>query len=226
MKEQRLGKKIESQSTKFKQRALKSPRDRKRHDRIEHDEQRCMQTAHKELGWSFAKIASVFDRDPRAVKKTVQSYEPRQVPDQKPQKQLDRAAQLKEHFSDLAKSAKILAFRVRVLLSYSSIPVTMSNNIVDGLFLWWRQNGQPVWGTLDEPETDGIRVGQDIDRDLAEDLLCHFNSLYPALALQDWKDVNLQNANQEVADKLSLLSRSKAFQPCLECEVCKALDVV
>ena len=226
MKEQRLGKKIEDQANKFKLRRHESPNDLKRHDPIEHDEQESMWTARHRLSWSFAKIGSLFDRDPRAVKKTVQSYEPRQVPDQKPQKQLDRAAQLKEHFSDLAKSAKILAFRVRVLLIYASSPVTMSNNIVDGLFLWWRQNGQPVWGALDEPETDGIRVGQDIDRDLAEDLLCHFNSLYPALDLQDWKDVNLQSANQEVADKLSLLSRSKAFQPCLECEVYEALDVV
>lgn len=74
MKEQRLIKKVEDQAKRFKSRALKSPDDLKRHDQVHRDEQRWMYTAHKQLGWSFAKIGSVFNRDPRTTKQAVESY--------------------------------------------------------------------------------------------------------------------------------------------------------
>jgi len=67
MKEHGLIKKLENQAAKYKQRAHKSPIDRKRHDRIEHDEQKMMRVAYNQLGWSYAKIASFFDRDSRTV---------------------------------------------------------------------------------------------------------------------------------------------------------------
>jgi len=76
VKEQRVIRKIEDQASKFKQRSLRSPSDGKRHDRIQKDEQRWMWKAYSELGWSFAKIGSTFDRDRRATKEAVESYKP------------------------------------------------------------------------------------------------------------------------------------------------------
>jgi hypothetical protein len=67
-----LIKKIEDHAKIFKSRAIKSPTDYKRHDLIERDEQKYMIMARAELGWSFAKIGSVFNRDPRTVVKKVQ----------------------------------------------------------------------------------------------------------------------------------------------------------
>ena len=64
--------KIEEKAKIFKSRAIKSPNDLKRHDLIEGDEQKYMIRAQAELGWSFAKIGNVFNRDPRMVAKKVQ----------------------------------------------------------------------------------------------------------------------------------------------------------
>ena len=55
----------------FKSRAIRSPEDLKRHDRILRDEGNAMRIAYEQLGWSFDKISTVFDRDPRAVEKMV-----------------------------------------------------------------------------------------------------------------------------------------------------------
>jgi hypothetical protein len=55
----------------FKSRAIRSPEDMKRHDRILLDEGKAMRVAYEQLGWSFDKISTVFDRDPRAVEKKV-----------------------------------------------------------------------------------------------------------------------------------------------------------
>ena len=78
MKEGALIKKIEAQANKFKERAIKSPQDRKRHDSVKQDEKRWMWTAHHKLGWSFAKIGSVFNRDPRTTKEAIETYKPHQ----------------------------------------------------------------------------------------------------------------------------------------------------
>jgi hypothetical protein len=55
----------------FKSRAIRSPEDLKRHDRIRRDEGNAMRVAYEQLGWSFDKISTVFDHDPRAVAKMI-----------------------------------------------------------------------------------------------------------------------------------------------------------
>jgi len=76
VKEDRLVKKIEAQAKKFKLRVQKGRGDAKRHDGVRPDEQKWMWTAHHELGWSFAKIGSIFNRDPRTVQKAIAAYKP------------------------------------------------------------------------------------------------------------------------------------------------------
>ncbi len=74
MNEKRLNNKISDQAKIFKSRANKSPEDMKRHDLIRPDEQKMMWAAYNQLGWSYAKIGSIFDRDPRAVAKKVTEF--------------------------------------------------------------------------------------------------------------------------------------------------------
>ena len=76
MKEDRLIKKIEEQAEKFKLRIQKGRGDEKRHDAVRPDEQKLMWTAHHDLGWSLAKIGSIFNRDPRTVQKAIATYKP------------------------------------------------------------------------------------------------------------------------------------------------------
>jgi len=76
VKEDRLIKKIEEQAEKFKLRIQKGRGDEKRHDAVRPDEQKLMWTAHHDLGWSLAKIGSIFNRDPRTVQKAIATYKP------------------------------------------------------------------------------------------------------------------------------------------------------
>jgi len=76
VKEDRLVKKIEAQANKFKLRIQKGRGDEKRHDGVRTDEQKWMWTAHHDLGWSFAKIGGIFNRDPRTVQKAIATYKP------------------------------------------------------------------------------------------------------------------------------------------------------
>jgi len=76
VKEDRLVKKIEAQADKFKLRLQKGRGDEKRHDAVRPDEQKWIWTAHHNLGWSLAKIGSIFNRDPRTVQKAIATYKP------------------------------------------------------------------------------------------------------------------------------------------------------
>jgi len=71
MNEERQIERILDKAKLFKSRANKSPEDGKRHDLIEPDERKYMRIAYDKLGWSYAKIGTVFERDPRVVAKIV-----------------------------------------------------------------------------------------------------------------------------------------------------------
>lgn len=75
MNEQRLTKKISDKAKILKSRANIGREDMKRHDLIRLDEQKMMRVAYNQLGWSFAKIGSIFSRDPRTVRRAILSYE-------------------------------------------------------------------------------------------------------------------------------------------------------
>lgn len=78
MDKEKLAENIFTQARGFKKRANKSVKDQKRHDLLMRDEKRAMHDAYSILGWSWAKIGSVFDRDPRSVKKFVENYKPKE----------------------------------------------------------------------------------------------------------------------------------------------------
>jgi len=103
VKEQRIIKKIENQASKFKQRALKSPEDRKRHDQVRQDEKKWMWRAHNELGWSFAKIGSIFNRDPRTVRKVTKIFNPKKETrvEQKPQEEILLQKAQQDHLDEI-----------------------------------------------------------------------------------------------------------------------------
>ena len=59
----------------FKERAQHSPGDHGRRDPVKPDERKAIHTAYDQLQWSYAKIADVFDRDPRTARRSVQSVQ-------------------------------------------------------------------------------------------------------------------------------------------------------
>jgi transposase len=83
-----IERRIEKQASIFKSRAIKSPHDYKRHDLIKPDEQRAMFKANDTLGWSNAKIASVFDRDRRTVAQSIKK-EKRKITDSRSSQTVD-----------------------------------------------------------------------------------------------------------------------------------------
>jgi len=74
-KQDNLAKKIEDQAREFKLRTRRSPQDMKKHGEIQPDEAEAMKEAHGKLGLPDAKIARIFDRDPRTVHRTVSEPE-------------------------------------------------------------------------------------------------------------------------------------------------------
>jgi len=74
-KEENLIKNIETLVILCKSRKTEGRDDEKRHDKVQRDEQKGMWTAYTQLDWSFAKIGSKFDRDPRTVKEAVENHE-------------------------------------------------------------------------------------------------------------------------------------------------------
>jgi hypothetical protein len=113
MKEQRLVKKVEEHAEKFRTRILRSPNDLKRHDLIKSDERKWMGIAHNQLGWSLAKIGSVFSRDARTVKVSVEEERKiltRRKEDQKKKEQHTERVliqqQQKEHIKILQQMAR------------------------------------------------------------------------------------------------------------------------
>ncbi len=109
MKEISQIRRIQGRASKFKQRAYKSPSDLKRHDRIRPDEQKWMHIAYNQLRWSYAKIGHVFDRDPRAVKASVEKEQEirsaRKKYQQENEQQLIQQQQ-KEHIKMLQQMAR------------------------------------------------------------------------------------------------------------------------
>jgi len=92
MDKEKLAENIFAQAKVFKKRANKSVEDQKRHDLIMRDEKKVMRDAGVVLRWSWAKIGSVFDRDPRSVKQAIENSkqkEKTQSMDQRPETELN-----------------------------------------------------------------------------------------------------------------------------------------
>ena len=113
MDQQKLINKVEKHANKFRPRAFISPSDRKRHDLIKSDERKWIGIAHDELDWSYAKIASVFSRDARTVKVSVEEERKiltRRKEDQKKKEQHTERVliqqQQKEHIKILQQMAR------------------------------------------------------------------------------------------------------------------------
>ncbi|MFH1623868.1 MAG: hypothetical protein ABID54_01780, partial [Pseudomonadota bacterium] len=69
---QKLEKQVENRAREFRSRGHTSPSDLKRHDQVRPDERKWIGIAHDELDWSYAKIGSVFSRNARTVKVSVE----------------------------------------------------------------------------------------------------------------------------------------------------------
>ncbi len=113
MDQQKLIKKVEKRALEFRSRGLPSPSDGKRHDQVRPDERKWMGMAHNQLGWLDTKIASVFSRDARTVKVSVEKERKiltRRKEDQKKKEQHTERVliqqQQKEHIKILQQMAR------------------------------------------------------------------------------------------------------------------------
>lgn len=106
MKQEKLNNRMLKYAKEFKLRALEGFGDEKRHDLVKGDEQKWMWIAYKQLGWSFAKIGSVFNRDRRTTKKAVEGYKViEKTTQQKPYEE-------NPHKQKMRELAKVLAGRI------------------------------------------------------------------------------------------------------------------
>jgi len=113
MDQQKLIIKIEKRALEFRSRGHTSPNDLKRHDQVRPDERKWIGIAHNQLIWSLAKIGSVFSRDTRTVKVSVEKERKiltRRKEDQKKKEQhVERVLiqqQQKEHIKILQQMAR------------------------------------------------------------------------------------------------------------------------
>jgi len=73
VKKEILEKKTEQQAADFRKRAGKRDPLKRRHDIIKKDEEKAMLGAFQKLGWSYARIGGLFDRDPRQVRRHLEN---------------------------------------------------------------------------------------------------------------------------------------------------------
>ncbi len=113
MDQQKLIKKVEKRALEFRSRGHTSPNDLKRHDQVRPDERKWIGIAHDKLDWSYAKIGSVFSRDVRTVKASVEKERKiltRRKEDQKQKEQYTERVpiqqQQKEHIKILQQMAR------------------------------------------------------------------------------------------------------------------------
>jgi hypothetical protein len=127
---------------------------------------------------------------------------------------------LNDHYANLAELANMFAFRLRFLVKGD-----LQGDIVGGLHPKSLRGLSPYDGKggYEAPSINGISIGESIDPFRALSLLVHFNQLYPELTLDDWRGMNVKGDSMVIMGKLSILAQSKAFTPCLNCEVCQQI---
>jgi len=196
---QKLIKKVENRSDVFRERAVKGYGDRKRHDRVQSDEEKWMGTAHNQLGWSLAKIGSAFDRDPRTVKKYLQER----------QRILAQAAkyehEIENHFAELSVTALTLASNFE---SYLDNGTGSGSTIGDVVYGGWLND---IDGILDALSVEM----HEVDKSVALHLLCHLKEEFPELTdIKDWAELNNDKITKDFVERLRLRAYRGDFGKC------------
>jgi hypothetical protein len=219
VKEDRLVKRIEQRANRFKLRALKGPYDEKRHDRIRRDEQNAMWIAYHQHGWSYTKIASVFDRDPRTVKQAVEQKE--ESPSLGATKAEFWAPGFNKHFDGLAEVAKTLCDIRQFVLTYEEDETftVKENTGIPGFFTF---QPPPLKHTI-PPSFAGSSVSVDCPE--VEYFFRHLLQRFPNLGLKAWQELitSIRPLPQEVIDEIRYLGNTAKFTYCSNCQVCKDL---
>jgi len=144
---------------------------------------------------------------------------------------------LEKHFTDLAETAGILAHNMQKQRDFGdflelSTPLSGSDAGINGNIIDGGQVGIiTIDGTVDvhydyNPEDDSsvAIVIKPIDSLLAKCLLEHFKYRFPKLiSFQDWREASSGPIEQEIIDKLKLVSFSRNFKICPNCPVCNEL---
>jgi hypothetical protein len=197
MKIESKEKRILEKAKVFKSRASKSP-DNKRHDLPKPDEVKQFYIAYTDLGWSYRKIASVFNRDPRTVKEHIEKSKTiRELSHKQKEK-------LVKHFDELADVAKALVLYRQVLLSS---PIPMRESLPYALRKY--TIGYSVF------------VGSNFMFMPPEDFTPHFIqefSEFDSLSLS-----SVTSFPPEVIERLVFLGKTAKFRFCPACPTCKEI---
>lgn len=207
MKEDRLAKRIGSQASKFKLRAAKSPEDNKRHDLVNTDERRAMYTAYSKLGWSYAKIASIFGRDPRTVKLYVQEEQRILTNREEHQQEIER------HRTELSHAALAIASNLE---RYRNPLTSLKNPDKIGELAY----GGTLYEILPSPLNSGQIVElEKVDEDMALNLLAHVGKEFPELAdVKDWTELTDDKITDDFINRLILQAYRGDFKG--KCKAC------
>lgn len=229
MKEVSKIKKIEDRANKFKQRMHKGHYDRKRHDQVRPDEQKWMHIARNQLGGSFAKIASVFSRDPRTVTKCLQK-EQRILADLKSGKTVEQQPKeaipdprLMKHLDELAETADILAQHAQRLIRYKDDDDIEAMGDVLGHLSFWRKSNRTIVEEGTDPTGEiEYESRHPIDPYLANWLYIHYDYRFGKLPFEKWNQLSTLNVTGEILDNLKLLAHA-GLKPCPNCPACKEI---
>jgi hypothetical protein len=207
MKEERLAQKIGEQASKFKLRAAKSPEDNKRHDLVKPDERRAMHTAYRKLGWSYAKIASIFGRDPRTVKLCVQEEQRILTKREEYQQEIER------HRKELSHAALAIASNLE---RYRNPLTSWKNPDQIGELAY----GGTVYEILPSPLNSGQIVElEKVDKDMALNLFAHVGAKFPELAdIKDWTELTNDKITDDFINRLRLQAYLGNFKG--KCKAC------
>lgn len=221
MKNQKLLKKIEDQAKTFKSREVIGHGDVKRHDLIKPDEQKCVWIVNKQLGWSFAKIGSVFNRDRRTIKKAVEGYNviEKTTPQKPYEESLQKKAEeisneddpLKRHFAELSESALTLAGNLEKFLYYQG--TNFKSEI-----------GDIVYGGLMEVDVEYTGLTRHVKmaifpQFLAFDLLSHIRDEYPDLTkINKWAELTSNELTYDLIARLVRTAKKGEYNgKCKDC---------
>jgi len=222
-------KKIEDRANKFKQRMRKGTYDRKRHDQVRPDEQKWMHIAHNQLGWSFAKIASIFGRDPRTVTQCLQK-EQRILTDLKSGKTVEQQPKeatpdprLMKHLDELAETADILAHHAQRLIRYKDDDgIEAMGDVFTHMSFWRKSNRTQVTEGTDPIGEFQYEEQHPVDPYQARWLYLHYDHRFGKPPFKEWNELSTGNVTYEIVDNLKFLAHG-GLKPCPNCPICKEI---
>lgn len=180
-----------------------------------------MWKAHDQLGWSFAKIGSVFNRDWRTVKHLVEQKQKSYSLVKMEKKIKTSSSGFVKHFDALAEVAKTIFDVQQLIHSYGkdeSFTVIESQGITGFFSFYPLPKKHAILPSFAGPSVS-------VDYPEAEYLLEHLRQDFLGLGLDlgNWRKLVMSGLPHDVVERLRYLANTAKFKYCPTCQVCKDL---